>query len=70
MIGKQISHYRILEKIGQGGMGVIYLAEDLRLQRQVVLKFLPPDLTRDPAARERLIREAHVAKNLHCRAAV
>jgi tetratricopeptide (TPR) repeat protein len=64
MIGKSISHYKVLEKLGEGGMGVVYRAEDTRLKRQVALKFLPPDLTRDAPAKERLTREAQAASSL------
>jgi eukaryotic-like serine/threonine-protein kinase len=64
LVGRTLAHYRVIDYVGGGGMGVVYKAEDLRLERTVALKFLPPELTRDPDAKIRFLQEARSASVL------
>ena len=66
MVGTTISHYKVLEKIGQGGMGGVFLAQDTKLDRKVALKFLPDFLQEDPTAKKRFLREAKSAVRPAC----
>ena len=65
MIGRELSHFRVLERIGSGGMGVVYRGLDLRLDRPVALKVLPPGSLSDPERRDRFLREARAASALN-----
>ena len=64
MIGKTVSHYKIIEQLGEGGMGVVYKAEDLKLSRLIALKFLPSSIYKDPDRKSRFLQEAKAVSQL------
>ena len=64
MIGKTVGHYRITAKLGAGGMGEVFLAEDTRLERKAAIKFLPAEMAADPERRRRFLNEARAASSL------
>ena len=65
MIGQNLAHYRILEKLGEGGMGVVYKARDMHLDRSVAIKVLPPEKVADPERKRRFVQEAKAASALN-----
>ena len=65
MIGRTLSHYRVLEELSRGGMGIVYRALDVKLDREVALKVLPPELVADPERKRRFIQEAKAAAKLN-----
>src|SRR5271165_33662 len=65
MIGKSVGHYRITAKLGAGGMGEVFLAQDTRLERKAAIKFLPPEMAADPGRRARFLSEARAASALN-----
>jgi serine/threonine-protein kinase len=64
MIGRTLSHYRVLEELSRGGMGIVYRALDVKLDREVALKVLPPELVADPERKRRFIQEAKAAASM------
>ena len=64
MLGRTLSHYKVLDEISRGGMGIVYRALDVKLNREVALKVLPPDLVSDPERKRRFVQEAQAAASL------
>jgi serine/threonine protein kinase len=65
VVGRTLSHYKVLEELSRGGMGIVYRAFDLKLDREVALEVLPPELVADPECKRRLVREAKAAAKLN-----